>query len=301
MESKTVVEATATTETRTQIRTIAESFRRLPNEPLIEQARLALTNERMATAVLVAALAEIDARQLYLARGHSCLRAFCLHELGISDGTAGRRIVAARAVRRFPLALDYLADESLGLTTLTVLAPALTVSTHRALLDAARHKTRREVEEQVAALDPEAEPLVWIRLRIRRSVQDRLRHAQDLLRHVIPSGDVGEIFELALTSLIAGFEKRKLGRVDRPRRASPIKMGSRHIPRAIRRAVMERDGGQCAFLGTEGRCAETGFLEFHHVIPFARGGPTTIENIQLRCRAHNKYESDVAFGNAATN
>src|SRR5215471_6180241 len=133
MESKTVVEATATTETRTQIRTIAESFRRLPNEPLIEQARLALTNERMATAVLVAALAEIDARQLYLARGHSCLRAFCLHELGISDGTAGRRIVAARAVRRFPLALDYLADESLGLTTLTVLAPALTVSTHRAL------------------------------------------------------------------------------------------------------------------------------------------------------------------------
>jgi hypothetical protein len=35
---------------------------------------------------------------------------------------------------------------------------------------------------------------------------------------------------------------------------------------------LTRDGGQCAFVGTEGRCTARGFLELHHVAPFALGG-----------------------------
>lgn len=64
----------------------------------------------------------------------------------------------------------------------------------------------------------------------------------------------------------------------------------------MRREVWKRDDGRCAFVGTEGRCAETGFLEFHHVVPFADGGATTAANLQLRCRAHNAYEADRWFG-----
>jgi hypothetical protein len=37
-------------------------------------------------------------------------------------------------------------------------------------------------------------------------------------------------------------------------------------------------------------------LEFHHVVPFASGGPTTVENLQLRCRAHNAFEGRQIFG-----
>jgi len=43
-----------------------------------------------------------------------------------------------------------------------------------------------------------------------------------------------------------------------------------------------------------------GFLAFHHVRPFADGGPPTEENIELRCRAHNQYEADLFFGAALT-
>jgi hypothetical protein len=32
------------------------------------------------------------------------------------------------------------------------------------------------------------------------------------------------------------------------------------------------------------------------VVPFADGGPTTVENLQLRCRAHNQYEARDYFG-----
>jgi hypothetical protein len=39
-----------------------------------------------------------------------------------------------------------------------------------------------------------------------------------------------------------------------------------------------------------------GFLEFHHVVPFAAGGAAEAANIQLRCRSHNAFESELFFG-----
>jgi 5-methylcytosine-specific restriction endonuclease McrA len=66
----------------------------------------------------------------------------------------------------------------------------------------------------------------------------------------------------------------------------------------VRRAVWARDGGQCTFVGAEGRCSERGFLEFHHRLPFAAGGGATIENVALLCRAHNGHEAERFFGRA---
>jgi hypothetical protein len=51
-----------------------------------------------------------------------------------------------------------------------------------------------------------------------------------------------------------------------------------------------------AFIGQGGRCTATGFLEYHHVVPFAAGGETSVKNLELRCRAHNQYEADRYFG-----
>jgi HNH endonuclease len=98
-----------------------------------------------------------------------------------------------------------------------------------------------------------------------------------------------------LTVLLQELERKKLGQADRPR-ASTAKVRGRHVPAAIRREVWARDGGRCGFVGTQGRCAERGFLEFHHVIPFAEGGLTTVDNLQLRCRAHNAHEAAQHFG-----
>jgi hypothetical protein len=65
----------------------------------------------------------------------------------------------------------------------------------------------------------------------------------------------------------------------------------------VRREVTARDAGRCRFVSPDGhRCEETRFLEFHHLVPYARGGRATVENIQLRCRAHNGYEVDLFFG-----
>src|SRR5213593_2175018 len=121
---------------------------------------------------------------------------------------------------------------------------------------------------------------------------EKLRLAQDLLRHTIPDGDPGAIFDRALTVLLDDLTKKKFAATERPQASQAPSPGSRHIPAEVKRKVWIRDGGRCAFVSAGGRrCGERGFLEFHHVEPYAVGGEATVENISLRCRAHNGHEA----------
>jgi hypothetical protein len=75
------------------------------------------------------------------------------------------------------------------------------------------------------------------------------------------------------------------------------KPNTRHIPHAVRRQVYARDAGRCCFVSSEGsRCQARGRLEFHHIVPFARGGEATLDNICLMCRAHNALVAEQDYG-----
>jgi hypothetical protein len=288
---------------------------------------------------------ELDARRLYLAQGFSSLFTYCTQALRLSEHAAYCRIEAARAARRIPRLLDLLADGSLTLTTVCLLAPHFTDENQTEILEMARHKSKRAVEQLVASLHPKPPVVSIVRklpanaprktqdatatdlLNLRdcaasmatgytaapsrlcpatiaplapetfrvqftmsREMHERLRRAQDLLRHVVPSGDPAAVFDRALVLLLKDLERAKHGATDNPR-ASRTPGTSRRVPAAVRRKVWARDGGQCAFVGNHARCTERGFLEYHHVVPYASGGNTTVENIELRCRAHNQYEA----------
>jgi hypothetical protein len=146
----------------------------------------------------------------------------------------------------------------------------------------------------VTALSPDR---YRVQVTIGGDTLEKLRLAKDLLRHAVPSGDEAAILDRALTALLADLAQRKFAAAERPRPGDGTRPGSRHVPAEVKRAVWLRDLGRCAFVGTNGRrCAERGFLEFHHMDPYALGGEATVGNIQLRCRAHNDYESRVWFG-----
>lgn len=141
-----------------------------------------------------------------------------------------------------------------------------------------------------------------VQVTIGRETLEKLRLAKDLLRHAVPTGDEAAILDRALTALLASLAQKKFAAAEKPRPAGGTAPGSRHIPAEVKRAVWLRDLGRCAFVGTSGRrCAERGFLEFHHVRPYAAGGEATVGNIRLRCRNHNDYEARVFFGQVRTN
>lgn len=143
-----------------------------------------------------------------------------------------------------------------------------------------------------AVIKPLAPERYKVQFTVLRETYEKLRRVQDLMRHTIPDGDPAAIFDRALTLLLDDLSKAKCGAVERPRPNRSTRTHSRHIPAAVKREVWRRDEGRCAFQGNHGRCAETGFLEFHHIVPYADGGETTANNLELRCRAHNQYEAD---------
>ena len=80
-------------------------------------------------------------------------------------------------------------------------------------------------------------------------------------------------------------------------RSEQSRRRGRYIPAAIRRAVFERDQGRCTYASASGeRCRETALLELHHSLAFARGGEHRLDNVTLRCRAHNTLAAEQDFG-----
>jgi hypothetical protein len=127
----------------------------LSNVALLARVKSLAQDERQATAALIAHLAELEERRLYLAEGCSSLFTYCTQILHLSEHAAHGRIEAARAVRRFPVLLDMLEDGSVNLTTVCLIASQLTVENHGELLDMIRHRSKRQVEELLARLRPQ--------------------------------------------------------------------------------------------------------------------------------------------------
>lgn len=161
---------------------------------------------------------------------------------------------------------------------------------------------RLEPPVAAASIVPLSEGYALIRITAHQGLLDKIEQARHLMRHQVPSGDVIVVLERALDMLISERKKKLFGQTDKPRRTPPPQRRgdreSRYVPRAVRREVSQRDGEQCTFVSAEGlRCTERGRLELdHYPVPFTRGGPSTPENLRLRCAARNLLAAEQTFG-----
>ena len=338
------------------------SLSHLDDHVLLRYLTTALSQDHGTTAILLALIAEVDKRKLYVPAGYSSMHPFCVKELHMSEDTAFKRIRAGRAARQFPAIFPAVADGRLNLSAVVLLAPHLKPDNAGELLAAAAHKTNAEIELLLAErfprpdvptlVQPLATPGASSELAVRpveapdlqlapgpvvspdpqlpvrpvatigglntsaprakftplspgrfalqatvnRNTYEQLRYAQSLLGHAVPSGDVAAVLERVLDLAVAVLEQKKFAKCarSRPRRSSA---NGRYVPAEIRRTVWQRDGGQCTFVSDKGkRCEARSRLEFDHVDPVARGGQTTSDRMQLRCRAHNQYTAECTFG-----
>lgn len=86
------------------------SLRLLSDAALVAGLKGSLARERGETANIVAHLAELDTRDVYLREGYTSLFVYCRDALGMSDGEAYNRIEVARVARRLPVVFEMLAD-----------------------------------------------------------------------------------------------------------------------------------------------------------------------------------------------
>jgi hypothetical protein len=140
-----------------------------------------------------------------------------------------------------------------------------------------------------------------IEITVDEATHDKLRSLQDLLARAGTGRDPAAIISRAIDVLLARTLARKAACTDRPKAVKAERpttaVRSRVIPAAVRREVWRRDSGRCCYVDVRGcRCRETSNMEFHHKNPFASGGLSTTDNIELRCAAHNQFQADLDFG-----
>src|SRR5439155_17152001 len=130
------------------------SLTHLSDTVLLSDLAALIAHDRVTTAVVLAHIAEVDARRLYAPAGYPSMHAYCVGELRLSEDAASKRIQAARAARQFPALFDALADGRLHLAAVCLLAPHLTVENGEGLMEAATHRRKAEIEELLARLFP---------------------------------------------------------------------------------------------------------------------------------------------------
>jgi hypothetical protein len=304
------------------------------DELLVRTGELVARGRRL-EAVLVAHMAEVDARKLYLREACPSMFAYATERLGLSEAQAYERIGVARTSRRFPAVLEMLADGRISLAAAARLGPHITVENAAAVLPRAVHATKREVQALVAELAPAPDvppvirklpqpaatpagvrpagvpappaalvPIAPARFKVQftagAELEGKIARARALLRHQIPDGDLAAIVDRAVTLLLRDLERTRFAATEKPRRSladADVTPRSRHIPAPVRRAVWERDGAQCTFVDEGGRrCAARERLQFHHQAPYGRGGDHDPSNVRLLCGAHNRYHAEIDFG-----
>ena len=114
----------------------AHSLQSLSDDQLLARLVAILSDSRRVEADLVAHIAAVDERRLYLREACPSMFAYCVERLYLSEPETALRIVVARASLRHPLLLDMLRDGRLHLSGIALLAPHLTEQNRDAVLSA---------------------------------------------------------------------------------------------------------------------------------------------------------------------
>jgi hypothetical protein len=152
-----------------------------------------------------------------------------------------------------------------------------------------------------AALPDGAEPLDAERVRLHVTVSRRLLAKIEALKEDLARGgpalSSAEVLEACVDLMLARRDERK-GLVEKPR-AAVRPSRSDAVPAHVRREAWLRAGSRCEWVFESGeRCGCETRLELDHVVPRARGGPSTIDNVRILCRSHNDLAARLAFGDA---
>jgi hypothetical protein len=131
-----------------------ETMRKLTDTELLDRLVQTAVDLRASECALLELLAEVDERRLYAPQGFASMFAFCTGKLAFSEGSACRRLTAARTARKYPIIYAMLRTGALHVTAVAMLAPHLDDGNHGELLARAQGLSKRELETMLSGFSP---------------------------------------------------------------------------------------------------------------------------------------------------
>ncbi len=225
------------------------SLKGLSDRELINRLRNLVKKEQTSTIEILAHLAEVDRRDLYVGYGYSSLSEYCVSHLGYGESSAWRRVSAARVVKNFPEVSDLLKKDQLTFSGVILLTGALRPENKTELLSRVAGKTQSQIERIVA----EYKPPKQISDQARPTMVIKAAKTED-------TAGAGAPRESADASPSA-----KLGKI--PLRCE----GENHPPQAARRAVVLQRMYDIRFAGDEELMELMAWMKTHLSNRYPRG------------------------------
>ena len=297
---------------------------KLSNQVLDGNLKQLITSEREILTEIILHISEVATRKMYLSYGYPSLFEYLSKRMGYANGSAQRRIDAARLSKEVPEVIDHLESGKINLSQLTILSQAIRQTTDIKTVD--KKKKKKFISELQDKSAKETELLVnqilnipikeatktrcqkdeSIRLEITFTKEQwqKLVKARDLLSHSLPDGSWDHFFE-HLSELVIQkkdktvLKKPRLGKMDMPEHQSKQRVqkpvddttskSREAVPLAAQREVYNRD--QCCQYqdkSTGHKCSSTWQLTLDHIQPIWAGGSNKVENLRVLCANHNR-------------
>ncbi len=296
----------------------------LSNQELHLQTKLAADKERFSTIEVLWHLRENEKRMLYAQVGFKDLKEYCIKELKLSEGSAWRRVSAMRLLKEIPEVEAKIQNGDLNLTQVSMMNAYFrevkaTQSEKQDIVASLENQTTKRTERILAERKPDgfvSKPVeiekpvkgnkTEVTFIIDAELQKELEEVQVLLGKPLSKL---ELFKMMTKQTLENLKKEK--RKAQPPRSqialteskpglkkSRPESKSRYVSKMIVKEIKHRDQYQCRYVDPETKmqCSARHHLQIEHKIPFAKGGASDLQNLELLCPSHNRLRAAQQFG-----
>jgi len=213
----------------------------LSGSELLKRTQDLVTDERRTTMALIEHLREIERRMLFLETGHSSLFEFAVKHLGLSEGSAQRRISAMRLIRDIPEAKAKLESGEISLSNAAQIQTVfraskvaerqdellekssvqkMSMGSKKEILEKVSGMTQRECQAALLKLVPDAAPKLMerdrqvseerfeLKLVISKELHDQIEELKSLLSHSLKDGGTSELLKYLVKQELTRQEKK---------------------------------------------------------------------------------------------
>jgi 5-methylcytosine-specific restriction endonuclease McrA len=233
-------------------------------------------------------LMEMERRNAFKELGYTGIWNYCIQHLKYSEGQATLFSRIAQKSKTIPELKQAIDNNVISPSQAGRILKVIEPETQAKWINMASTMKQKELVQEVAAAKPSAvrervRPVSETRHELRMSIPNNLLKKLDRARGLAKKASL----EAMLEELLDVYLERKdpVKKAERTYlRQVRTTTAKKTMPAQVKHQVNLRDRGKCQAPG----CENERYVEIHHIVPRAQGGPHTLENLTTLCSAHHQ-------------